>query len=143
MFGRMAVKLAHFALRRADLSLADRNSLIVHILDRVGALPLRDMIIANEEGALLVNGRTLSVEGARSLRESARAALRNKARKFVHDQVLFTAVTIGVHNLEKVEQSIFSRAAIWYGQQENEILALIAQEDPQRELGPGDDDTEI
>lgn len=141
MLTKLAVKLAQFALKRADLSLEDRNKLTIHILKKLDAFPLRDMIVSNEEGKLLVNGRTLSAEGARQLRESARGALRSQARKFVHDQVLFTAITMGVHSLEKVEQSYFCRAAIWYGQQEDLILATLAQEDPDRELGP--DESEI
>lgn len=141
MLSKIALRLTKFVLHRADLSLDDRNVLTVHILKKLDAFPLRDMIISNEQGKLLVNGQVLSVEGARALRESARGALQNKARKFVHDQVLFTAINMGVHELERVEQSYFARAAIWWSQQEDLLLATLAQQDPDRELGP--DDTEI
>lgn len=141
MFSKLTAKLARFALRRADLSIEDRNLLTTLILDGIGALPLRDMIYVNEEGKLLVNGKALSVEGARALRESARGATKNQALKFVNEQVKFNAITFGVHKLETERQSFFCRAALWFGQEQQKLLAILAQEDPnlERELDPDRD----
>lgn len=105
--------------------MSDRMLLTTMLFDKIGALPLRDMIRVNEEGRLLVNGRLVGVEAARKLRESARAELNSYARKFISEQVLYTAVVMGVHKMETPEQSVFSRAAIWYKQQEDIWLNLL------------------
>lgn len=125
MFTKLIAKLTLSVLRRTDLSMSDRMLLTTMLFDKIGALPLRDMIRVNEEGRLLVNGRLVGVEAARKLRESARAELNSYARKFISEQVLYTAVVMGVHKMETPEQSVFSRAAIWYKQQEDIWLNLL------------------
>lgn len=134
MFGKVAVKLARWVLRRTNLSIEDRNLLTTCILDTLGALPIRDMIIMNPNGQILVNEKQLTVEGARALRDGAITALKNPTLKLIHDQVAFAAIASGVHKQETERQSFFMRAALWYGQQEIELLNLLAGED--RELDP-------
>ncbi len=104
------------------------------LLFKVGALPIRDTIITDEKGRIVANGRIVNKETERALRESARAAQQNFALKFVHEQVLYAAVAHGVNKLEKIEQSFFSRAAIWYGQQEKDILNGLAGVEEESEL---------
>lgn len=125
---RLAVKLAQFLLKR-NLSKELKAKLMTSILDNLRALPFRDIISVNEQGVLLVNNRSLELEQAIQLRESARSALQSVALKFVNDQVSFKAVNIGIHNLETVDQILFSRAAIWWGQQQQNLLHLLAKED--------------
>lgn len=138
MWGSIATKLAIFALKSARLPVKDRNLLTACILDRLAALPLRDIIHVNEEGNLLVNGRPVDVETARQLRESARGALTSTAFKFIRQQVAFQAINIGVHKAEDELQMFFGRAAIWWGQQEEIQLRLLAQMTPEedRDLTP-------
>lgn len=122
------------ALKSADLTLEDRALLTTLILDKVGALPLRDLVVLNDGGSLIINGKPIDAETAKNLQTSAKAALRNQALRLIRDQVIFTAITIGVHKLEKVDQSFFARAAIWFGQQEQEYLELLAQEKAEQAL---------
>lgn len=125
MFGNIAVKLVMHFLRKTDLSVENRSVLTTCLLDKLAALPLSDMIKTDGQN-LIVNGRIMNAETVRRLRESARAAQANIALRFVHEQVLYAAVVHGVHKLEKTEQSFFSRAAIWWGQQEKQNLAVLA-----------------
>lgn len=136
MFSKLIAKLTISALKRADLSLEDRNLLTVTLLDRLGALPLRDMLITNEEGNLLVNGRAVSSEGQRAIIESARGVIKNKALELVHTQVVYEAVVLGVHKLRTIEESIFYRAALWFAQQERQHLEALAQMPTEREPAP-------
>lgn len=122
---KVAVMFAQFLLRQ-NLSQELRLKLTTSILETLQALPFRDIISVNEKGVMLVNGRQLELEQMIQLRESARGALQSTALKLIEDQVLFNAVTIGVHKLEKTEQILFSRAAIWWGQQQHELLKLLA-----------------
>jgi len=123
------VKICIYLLRSVKLTEDSRNKLITCVLDRLHALPFRDIIRRDEQGVLLVNDKTLDVEKSIILKESARGALQSVALKIINDQVAFNAVTLGVHKVEKPEQMMFSRAAIWWGQQQEILLKLLASED--------------
>lgn len=129
MFTKLVIKLTLFALKRADLSLEDRNLLTGLLLERLGALPLRDTITNNEEGKLLVNGRSLDLEGAIRLRASARAVLGSPAYKIVYEQVAYEAVNLGTSKAESAKEMIFARAALWWSQQEISFLKMLAGSD--------------
>lgn len=126
MLKRIALKIIAFLLKSNDLSVEDRSLLTYLVLDNLHALPIRDIISFNEDGSVIVNGKTLVSEQITLLRESARAALNNTALKLIHDQVEFTAVTIGIHKSNKVENLLFGQSAIWYGQQEKNLLTVLA-----------------
>ncbi len=125
---KFAVWLA-MKLLKQNLPQELRSKLVTSILDNLQALPFRDIISVNEQGILLVNGRPLDNESGMQLRESSRAALQSVALKFINDQVAFNAVTMGVHKVERPEQMVFSRAAIWWGQQQLIQLRLLAGDD--------------
>lgn len=120
---RQAVSL----LKRADISPEDRLILTNAILDTLGALPLRDIITNDENGQILLNNEPLNLEKARQLHEYALSALENRALTLIREQAAFTAITIGVHKAERTEQMIFGRAALWWGQQEQKFLEVLAQ----------------
>lgn len=115
-------------LKSSNITLEDRNTLTTAILDKLTILPMYDIIKVNENGQLLINNRIVDLEKAKLLRESAMAALNNQSLKAVHEQVLFNAITMGVHNVITPDQMFFSRAAIWYSQQEIAILKTLAQQ---------------
>lgn len=125
---RLITKIVARMLKNADLPTEDRSYLSTFLLENLGALPIRDIISYSREGSLAVNGHPLNVDQARDLRESARGAKNNSALKLIREQVLYAAIATGVHKLERVEQSFFLRAAIWFGQQEEYFLSLLSQE---------------
>ena len=113
-------------LQKSNLSLEDRNNLTTAVLDKLEALPLRAIIENNEEGILLVNGREVDLEKAGMLRTNAKSLLESPLHKLIHQQVAFKAITMGVHKVKTVEEMIFARAALWWGQQEISLLKLLA-----------------
>lgn len=125
---KLITKIIVAYARRADLSMEDRSALATVILDRLGALPFRDIIQVGSNGVLTIDGRPLDMETARKMRDSAKYVLESTARHFVREQVAFRAVTLGVHNGDTAEKAIFARAALWYGQQEDELYRMLAQE---------------
>lgn len=127
MFNRLAVWLTNYSLKKSDLSLEDRNKIITNIMGSLDALPIYGIIDVNEDGEVLVSGRSLDLEKAKQIRESASLALDNIALKIVNEQVLFTAVTGGMHNATLPEHLYFYRAAIWFGQQLERQLKILAQ----------------
>ena len=128
MIGRIVTKLVIWLLKKSNLSLEDRTALITQLLDKLVAIQSRDIIKTNDEGQLVVNDRLLEVEDVRQLRESSIAILNSFAWKFVREQVEFKAVVVGVHNGDTPEKVYFSKVAIWWGQQIDEILKNLAQE---------------
>lgn len=128
MLNKIAIKLVKWLMTR-DLTLDQRNSLVINILDNLGALPIYDIIDVSNTGQILIDGRELDIEKARILREGAKIVIDNPAFKITNERVLYQAVTMGVHNVENPSQMLFARAAIWYGQRMNEILRTLAGTD--------------
>lgn len=125
MFGRTATKFAIWLLKRSDITLSDRHLLTNSVLDKLAALPLRDIIVINES-SLIVNGKVLSREEVMQLRESAKAALGSRALGLIRDQVLYKAYTFGVNTSINFDQVYFAKAAVWWGQEEDKILNALA-----------------
>ena len=112
MLNKIAIKLVKWLMTR-DLTLDQRNSLVINILDNLGALPIYDIIDVSNTGQILIDGRELDIEKARILREGAKIVIDNPAFKITNERVLYQAVTMGVHNVENPSQMLFARAAIW------------------------------
>lgn len=114
---------------KGELTLQERNLLTGAILDSLGALPLRDILYADTDSQeLMVSGKPLDFEMARGLRESALAVLNNKAFNLIREQVAFEAQNLAVRKVTTVEELIFARAALWWGEQVIEKLQLLAQQ---------------
>lgn len=133
MFVKLAYKLLKLVLSR-DLSLAERNLFTELVLDRLDALPLHDIITVGDEGELLINGSVVDLEKARDLHVLANAALDNKAEKLIDEQVMWAAMVNGLHKGDTPEKLYFYRAAIWFGQQRENLLRLLAQREQEPPL---------
>lgn len=125
----IALKLFTWLIKNQRLTVGEMNILSTAILDSFSALPLCDIIKIDDRGSLTVNGRVLDLEQIHLLRESARGALNNQARKIINDQILYTAFVMAANKVQTPEQLIFSRAAIWWGQQERKLLLALTGED--------------
>lgn len=134
MFGKIAAKFARFLLNNVHLSTVDRNLLTTCILDNLAALPLRDMIRFSEDGTLFVNGKIVDPEMARILRESAKGALDNVAMKYIYDQVIYQAMSIGTYKAETEAQVFFGKCAVWGEQQKYKHLQTLASYGIEKEL---------
>lgn len=121
-------------LLNGALSPAQRNRLVIHILDKLSALPLRAIIVSSDEG-LLVNGQTVDFEKARALRDSSTRVLESQAFAICLDQVRFLAVQKGLATGLPPEDLLFYRAALWYSDELKAQLAVLAQREPYQQLG--------
>lgn len=140
MWGTLATRLICALLRSAHISVQDRTLLTSCLLDKLGGFPMSDILGIDENGQLLVRGKRVDASQALILRRSARRLLREPSRKLVHDQVTFKAVTMGVHQGDTPEKVLFSKVALWWGQQEDELYKLFAQQegDENEELDDSD-----
>lgn len=114
-------------LKDKDLTMTERTLLVGFVLDKLEALPLREMIGNSSEG-ILVNGRLLDVDGLRVLRDAAKTALDNKALNFIAEQVVWIAIQRGIHNADTPDKLYFYRAAIWFSEQMKAHLQILAQQ---------------
>lgn len=123
----MIVKLVIYLLKRTKINAQDRARLTNAILEKIGAIPSFDIIFENEKGQLIINNRILDREAEARVRESAKAAVKNRALNLIISQVTYKAITNGVHRAETPEQILFGKAAIWQGQQVINTLSAIAR----------------
>ena len=129
MLSNLTSKLAVWLLKRIDLTKENRILLTTQLLSNLKALPLTDPLEMASDGSLKINGRSLNMEEARSLRESAKVALTNPAIKLTREHVAYAAITIGVHQAMNNDQTYFAKTALWYHQQLLKQLQVLAGEE--------------
>lgn len=122
----MTLKIAIKMLLKIPLSIEEKNSIVINILDNLTALPIRAIITASEEG-ILINGAPLDFESAKVMRDGATRVLTNKAFQLCADQVRFAAVQKGLATGLQPEELLFFRAALWYADELKSHLAILAQ----------------
>ena len=125
---KLSTRLTARLLKNSRLSIEDRVYLTNVLMDKLNIIQISDIIKIEQDGTLLVNGRQLDYEGAKSLKEGAKNLLDSQVRTFLHDEVRYRAIQSGIHKSTAIEDVFFSKAAIWWGEQENEILHLLAGE---------------
>ncbi len=128
----MLVSFICWLLKRKTLKTSERQRLTNEILSAIDALPLH-AIITVDGNKFSIRGVPLDGDKAIAIRDSASQAIHNQALAFVHEQVLYQAVSLGIHQAHTPEQIQFAKAAIWYAQEEKKLLVALSQEDP-REL---------
>jgi hypothetical protein len=128
MMGRIIAKLVVLALK-SKLSIEDKSLVMNALIEEFKILPLYGIIKIDSVGKIIVNNKELDFDKAMQLRESARVALFNQARKLIKEQVAYLAVNLGVHQAINPEQVLFAKAALFNQQEEEKLLQLLAQED--------------
>lgn len=125
----MIARIVAFLLRK-NLSLADRTILVNAVIHRLG-IPTRAIITVDDHRRIVVNGSPLSIEQTQSLQKNAYALSKNQALKLIRDQVRFRAVDLGFLQSKDPEAQLFYKAALWYAQEETELIeSLAGTQDP-------------
>lgn len=125
----LIVRIVIWLLKHKNLSLEDGAALTKEIVNVFEGAPIRDIITQDEMGVIYFDGKPLgSVEKAYALRDAARAALDNQALKLVWEQTLYTCFKTGVSEGDSVAKIMFSKTAIWNGENERNLLRILAQE---------------
>lgn len=126
MFARLITRLTCALLKGAHLSVQDRTLLTAAMLDTLNAFPLSDILSIDEEGKMLLQGKPVEYTQARALREGARAILRMPTEKVIRDAILFKAIVMGIHQGDSPEKVMFSKVAIWFVQERDTFLHMLA-----------------
>lgn len=119
------IKIVKLILKK-DFSKRNKIILTNLIIENLGALPLHDIIKVNEEGTLLINNRSLEYDQVLKLRDSSRALQNNHARKVIREQVKFAAIATGVHRAKDLDEMLFAKAALWWGEKEDELVSILS-----------------
>lgn len=123
MLSKIIAKIAVVALRSKRLSGEQKAFVTSALLDNLVAFPIRDVIQTDNTGTLLINGKSLTVEGAVAIRESAQALRNSFTRRVINEQITFRAINLGIHNGINTDAIIFSKAALWVIQEEEKLLS--------------------
>ena len=126
----MRAKLAHWLLRKVlsgKLELSEKNLLFGLIIERMDAYPLSAILYTDDLGQLILKGEVVDLDKAKQLYMSANDAIDNKAEQLIDLQMLWEATVNGILDGDSPEKLLFFRAAIWWHQQRQRYLRLLAQ----------------
>ena len=126
MFSRLGAKLARYLLSAGNLSTEDSVLLTSVILDKLGALPFKEIIGMDENQNLIIKGRPINLEEAKKIRLSAEMATQNTALNLILEQVTFLGVTEGFSKAQTSQQIIWGRAGVWITQNIKSALDTLA-----------------
>ena len=105
-----------------DLSQEERILVFAQLNKSLKTFPLEDVIKFRKDGALLINGRTLTLEQFQNFRGSIDALKSNYAFQVIADQLLFKAIAMGLHQCLTPDQIIFSKSTVWFIQEYKKLL---------------------
>lgn len=121
-------KLVIFALKSKRLSGEQKAEVLSALLENLQALPLQSIITFDEYGTVAIGGRNLEPEQAIAFRDGCRAMKDSFARKMIQEQVAYAAIKMGVHQGLNPDMILFSKAVLWYAQEENKLLSTVVAE---------------
>lgn len=127
MFQRIIANLTVWLLKHKTLTGEAKMKVTNAMLNNIGALPIAD-VIEYKDGVMTVGGKNLDFEQANNLVSSAKALDDNLFRKVIQEQVKHEAIKMGIYNGLSPETILFAKAALWYLQEENKIIANILNE---------------
>lgn len=129
----MELKQVLSYLKEGTFTLEERNLITGALLDTLGAIPLTDILYSDE--GLVVEGKQVDdMAVARNLRESAYSALSNRAFTLIREQVKYEAFIAAAKTAKDASELIFYRAALWWGEQVERKLQLLAQQTQEPDL---------
>ncbi len=131
----MIAKVLVWCLKHFRFSEKESVTLTNALIHSVQAVPLHAIITVDENRRILVQGEPLDIEQTISLGQSAVALQQSTLLRLIREQVRFTAIDNGFLRNEKADQyqESFYKAALWYAQQEKELIdALAGPSDPTR-----------
>lgn len=121
---KVVIKIIGWLLSK-NLPLKDRVLLINIILDRLSMLPIRNILETSADGSLVIKGKQLDREEMRLIQDSANALRDNRVFGLIQDQVLYNALTFGLNSSTTLEMLYTSKAAVWWGMEENKLIRLL------------------
>jgi len=125
---KLATKLTVWLLRKGNLDQEDQMKITTALIDNIGLLPVSAIITHDDNGQLYVSGKKITTEQAVRLRQSAMALKDNYARRIFRDQIAFLAIEMGVHKGLTPDLIMFSKASLWYVQEENKLIEGFTQQ---------------
>lgn len=124
----MLIKLVIWLLKWKRLSVRDRTVLTNVLLESIKAVPLKSIISIDQSHNIYVMGQPLDGDQVVKLRNSASSTIHSEARRLVQNQVRFAAIDKGFLKNYDDKDELFYKAALWYSQQENELLEALSGE---------------
>lgn len=99
-------------LRKSELTLEDRVALITALLDKLGVLPIGDVIDISEQG-ISIQGKVLDQEQVLNFKEASAVLRDNFARQVINEQIRYKAIDLGINKATAMDTLFFAKAALW------------------------------
>jgi len=125
---KLIAKITVWLLKSKRLDGESRILLLNALLNNLSVLPMKDVITFAPDGTLLVKGKTLTIEQAVQIRESAVSLKKNPTYSLLKEQMAYEAIKMGVHKSTTLDMLAFSKAALWINEQETKIVEELSQE---------------
>ncbi len=91
----------------------DRNKLISAMFKNLRAFPFESIFELNKLGAIFVNGKQLDKEEFLRFKQSVEVLQGNWAFKVFYEQIMYMAISQGIHLGHTNEQIMFSKSCVW------------------------------
>ena len=111
-------------LNKKTLTIEDKTALVTALIAKLPALPLRETVEIGRNG-IVINGKKLEPEQIINFREACIILKDNFAYKVIREQLRYLAINRAVRQAVTMDESLFSKAALWILKEEDDILDLI------------------
>lgn len=125
---KLFCKIIIWLLSNRKIESEDKTLVLNALLKNMNVVPIRDVIHLNEKGLIVINGKEQDSEQSMYVLQGCQALRDNKTRRLIRDQITYEATKIGIHHGMTPESIQFSKATIWWGQQEERILTSLLGE---------------
>ena len=127
MLGNIITKIVIWLVHNAKFSTENRIACTNVLLEKLKAIPSRDIVNVVAGGQVYINGKAIDAGKMSQLKRQAQTLLDDPLRQLVREEVSYRAVKLGVHKANNLEEIFFSKAAIYQAQEEDTIYEQLAQ----------------
>lgn len=101
-------------LHNNDLSREQRTELLNYFIKEINAFPIDDCVRILPTGAVLANGKVLTLEQREAFIQASRSLLSNTAFNIIADQCVYQAMKKGIHDSTHLDHLYFSKTALFF-----------------------------
>jgi len=110
-----------------ELSREQRIDLLNYFNKQINAFSFDDVIKILPTGAILANGKVLSLEQREAFLQGCKAIIGNYAFQTITDQIMFQSMKVGMHDATEMDHVFFSKVALYYADLYKQYLIKLDQ----------------
>jgi len=103
-----------------------KTRVMASLLKNIHAIPIHDVVSFTSDKSMIIDGKRFDAEQARLFVESIDGLKNSYARKVINAQLTYMALKLGVKEGLNPEQIQFSKAVLWFIQEENNLIEILS-----------------